>query len=193
LSKPLSKIDEVLARMEFGNIAFNVPPSMGLEKAERIELLLSLKQTEEELKGRLRDDGVIVNDIQAARVKISDKMQAGLSGDGFLITPITPDTLPVSKQETTQWQWDVRALRGGTLHLHVVLNAIVDLDDGTGAHPYPIRTFEHTYDVEVPWSEGAVATFLKSNWQWLWITLVAPAGAWVWNRKRKKRAKAGFV
>jgi hypothetical protein len=172
--------------MEFGNIAFNVPPSMSLNKAETIKLLLSPKQAVEELEQILREEGAAGN-IKDARIKIHDRMQAVLSGDGFQITPVTADTLPISRQEPTQWEWDVRAQRAGALKLNVVLNAIVDLDDGSGPRPYPIRTFSQTYIVEVPWQEGTVATFFKSNWQWLITTLIIPIGAWVWNRKRKKR------
>jgi hypothetical protein len=32
--------------------------------------------------------------------------------------------------------------KAGTLYLHVTLNAIVDLDNGSGPQPYPIRTFD---------------------------------------------------
>jgi hypothetical protein len=175
--------------MELGNIAFNVPPSMNLQKAETVVLLLSPKQTAEELEQRLRDEGA-VGDIKEARVKIHDRMQAVLSGDGFQITPVTADTLPVSRQEPTQWRWDVRAQRAGTLKLNVVLNAIVDVDDGSGPRPYPIRTFSQTYVVEVPWRGGTAAAFLRENWQWLWVALLAPAAAWLWARTRTKRRAA---
>jgi hypothetical protein len=189
---PTSKIDQILTSMDFGNIAFNVPTSMSLQKAETITLLLNLKQTTEELAQQLKNEGATGDIQKPPSIKVHDKMQAVISGDGFQIMPWTPDILPVSKQETTQWRWDVRAQRAGTLKLHVVLNAIVDLDDGSGPRPYPIKTFDRTYVVEVPWQDGALANFFKNNYQWLWTTLIIPVGAWLWNRKRKKGA-AGFI
>lgn len=185
---PQTRIDEILAGMELGNIAFNVPPSMSLNKAETVVLLLSPKQAVGELEQRLRDEGA-AGDIKNARIKIHDRMQAVLSGDGFQITPVTADTLPVSRQGPTQWTWDVRALRPGTLKLNLVLNAIVDVDDGSGPSPYPIRTFSHTYLVQVSWQDGATA-FLGENWYWLGFILLSPAAAWLWARNRTKRRRA---
>jgi hypothetical protein len=181
-------IDKILSGMELGNIAFNVPPSMSLEKAETVVLLLSPKQSVAELEQKLHEEDA-VGEIKNAKIKIHDRMQAVLSGDGFQITPVTADTLPVSQQEPTEWKWDVRAQRTGTLKLNVVLNAIVDVDDGSGPHPYPIRTFSQTYVVQVSWRDGATA-FVRESWQWLWVILVAPVAAWLWFRNRTKRRHA---
>lgn len=185
---PGSNIDAILSRMEVGEIAFNVPPSMRLHEAQTIVLLLSPVKTAGELEQELRKE-VVTGNVQQATIKISDTMQAVLSGDGFQINPITPDTLPVSKQETTQWRWDVRPQRGGALRLHVVLNAIVEIG-GAGPRPYPLRTFSQTYVVDVPWREGAVATFFKDNWPWLWATVLLPGVALLWNRNRSRRRAA---
>ena len=165
---------------------------MRLEEVEKIELLLSLKQTIDNLRDSLRKQGVN-GDVKSASITISDNGQAILTGDGFEITPITADILPISSQETTTWQWDVRPLRSGTLHLHVVVNAMVDLNDRLGFRPHMINSYDQTYQVAVPWGKGAVATFCKNNLQWLWIVVVAPGGLWCWSFLRKKRNKAGFV
>lgn len=186
-----SKIDSLLARLEFGNIVFNIPPSMVLNKVESISLLLSKKHTMQELQKRILEEAV-TGDIQSAKIKVHDEMQAIITGDGFQMTAVTPDTLPISQQEVTEWKWDVRPLRSGRLRLHVVLNALADLDDGTGPHPYPIRTFDKEYMVEVPWRDKPLFYFISNNWQWLWTALIIPLVAWVWNRRRKK-TKAGFV
>lgn len=188
---PQSKIDSLLARLEFGNIVFNMPPAMVLNKVESISLLLSKKHTVQELQEKIREEAV-AGDIEDSRIKVHDKMQAIITGDGFQITAVTADTLPISQQEVTEWKWDVRPLRSGKLRLHVVLNAVVDLDDGTGPHPFPIRTFNKEYVVDVPWRDRSFFSFISNNWQWLWTTLIIPVAAWVWSRKRKKN-KAGFV
>lgn len=189
---PVVRIDEILGRMQVGEIAFNVPPSMRLHEAETIVLLLrpqeTAQQAAQELEKELRAAGA-AGDIKQATIKIAETMQATLAGDGFQIDPITPDTLPISAQQTTQWKWDVRPLRGGELHLHVVLNALVDLD-GKGARPYPLRTFSQTYVVEVPWRDGPVATFLKNNWPWLWAMVLIPGAVLLWGRRRAPRRAA---
>lgn len=188
---PQTKIDELLSGMELGQIAFNVPPSMSLEKAETVVLLLSPTQTVKQLEDTLRDEGA-VGDLKNAKIKIHDRMQAELSGDGFLITRVTADTLPVSQQQTTEWRWDVRAVRAGTLKLNLVLNAIVDVDDGSGPRPYPIRTFSHTYLVKVSWRDGATS-FFRESWPWLLFILAAPAPAWLWFRNKRRRRAARRV
>jgi Carboxypeptidase regulatory-like domain/TIR domain len=185
---PQTRIDEILAGMKFGNIVFNVPPSMSLKKAETVMLLLSTEQAVEELEQRLREEDA-VGDVKSARIQIHDRMQAVLSGDGFQITPVTADTLPISRQQPTEWKWDVRALRTGTLKLNLVLNAIVDVDDGSGPRPYPIRTFSHTYLVRVSWRDGATA-LVGEHWPWLFVILAAPAAAWLWFRNKKRRRAA---
>jgi hypothetical protein len=184
---PLS-IGEIQERMPLGEIAFNVPPSMELEKARTVVLLLSPKQTAKELEEQLHERGTAAGEIKHYRIKISDKMQAVLSGDGFLITPITSDTLPISSQEPTQWSWDVRPQRAGALNLHVILNAIVDLDDGQGPRPYPIRVFDQPYVVKVPRQEGAMATFFSNALPWLLAAVLVPGVvvAWLWYRGRKR-------
>jgi hypothetical protein len=172
--------------MDVGSIAFNVPP-LKLHEAVTVILLLSPKQSMEELQKQLREEGG-VGDIKSARIKIHDKMQAVLlGGDDFDITNVTPDIVDISKQEPTQWRWGVRPLRAGTLQLHITLNAIVDLDDGSGPRLHTIRTYSYTYVVQVPWGEGRVATFFKNNWPWLWATLLAAVGFLIWNRNRTKR------
>lgn len=188
---PTSAIDQRLQAMDLGNIAFNVPPNMTLDKSEFIVLKLSLSQSPDNLKQILEGEHV-AGDIKTDRIKVDDNMQAILTGDGFQITPVTAESLPISKQSTTEWKWDVRPLRSGVLRLHVVLNALVDVD-GTGKRPYPIKSFDHEYRVDVPWQNKPVFAFVGNNWQWLWTTLIIPVGAWVWNRRRKKKGKAGFI
>jgi hypothetical protein len=167
---------------------------MNLQNAEEVTLLLSLKQTSDQLAQQLKSEGM-GGDIKTAQIKVHDRMQAVITGDGFQITQLTPDTLPVSKEQPTEWKWEVRAQRTGTLNLHVTLNAIVDVNDGSGPRPYPIRTFSQSYVVKVAWSD-AISSFIKNNWIWLWTVIVAPAGAWLWKRKRdrdKARGPAGFT
>lgn len=186
---PPSRIDQALQSMQVGEIAFNTPDSMSVKKAETVVLLLSPRQTAEELTELLKKEEV-VGGIENERVRIHDRMQAALTGDGFHITPVTPEIQHVSTQEPTRWEWNVRAEREGTLKLNYVLNAIVDLGDGAGPNPRPVRTFNKTYVVKVGWRDGAAAAFFKRNWFWLWLPLSAPVAVWAWGRKRRRRRGA---
>jgi len=176
--------------MNLGNIAFVAPDTMTLDKSETVYLKLGIAQTIKELKKEIEEQG-LKGEINAVKgVKIDSQMQAILTGgDDFKVTPITPDTLPVSNQVTTEWKWDVKAMRGGSLKLYLVLNAIVEYEDGAGKRPVTIKTFDKYYVVAVPWHENAFFKFFGNNWQWLWTTLIVPVGLWIWNRKRKKTRK----
>lgn len=186
-------IDEIKARMGVGDVAFNVPETVKLDAAETVELVLSPKQTGEELKEEVRSRGR-AGRIESHRIKISKRMQAVLTGDGFKVTHITtPDTLPVSEDEPTRWLWDVRPERVGKVTLHLVVNAIVDFEDGAGQQPYTIKTFDKSYEVEVPRNEAAAGDPRPANsggvWPWLLPALLVPAGgaaAWLWLRGRKR-------
>jgi hypothetical protein len=187
-----NELDKKLAHMKQGNIAFNVPPVMSLDQTYLIALNLSLAKTSDELKDELRDKGV-TGDLKTDRISVDSNMQAILTGDGFAINPVTADKLPISANNVTEWKWDVRPIKSGTLRLHVVINALVDLNDGTGRQPYPVKSFDKEYDVAVPWKNRFVFAFIGNNWQWLWATIVIPVGGLWWNRHRKKKGKAGFV
>ena len=120
--------------------------------------------------------------IRVERIKISDEMEATLTGDGFQITEVLNPRRAISNTGTTEWKWDVRALKTGKLRLHVTLNALVTV--GGNPQLYPIRTFDKEYVVVVGFKESVVA-FAGEHWQWLWTTVFLPVGAWLWKRKRK--------
>lgn len=181
-STPTSaEIDRILKSLDVGNIAFNTPESMSLNEAKKVELLLSTSLSEEALKQEVEKHKVEGN-IQSGQIKISDEMEAILTGDGFQITNVLSPRRPISKTNETEWKWDVRALKEGKLRLHLTLNAFVTI--GGNPQPYPIRTFDKEYIVVVT-PVDKVVSFAKNNWQWLWTTIVLPVGAWLWKRKRR--------
>jgi hypothetical protein len=187
---PPTEIDRILKSLDWGNIAFNVPDSMSLNEAKKVELLLGPSQSADELKTMVKGKGV-EGGIEIERIQISDQMEANLTGDGFSITDVLPARRAVSKTAVTEWKWDVRAIKSGKLRLHLTLNALVKVEGREQL--YPIRTFDKEYVVDVPWQEKPFFSFIGRNWQWLWTTILIPIGAWLWNRKRKKVKKAGFV
>lgn len=175
-----AEIDRILQSLDVGNIAFNTPESMSLKDPKKVELLLSTSLSEEELKKAVAKQNV-QGEIQAESIQISDQMEANLSGDGFQITDVLPARRPISRTGTTEWKWDVRALKEGKLRLHLTLNALVTI--GGSSELYPIKTFDKEYVVTVGVTD-AVVGFAKDHWQWLWTTIFLPVGAWMWKRRR---------
>jgi len=80
-----AEIDRILKSLDLGNIAFNTPESMNLSDAKKVELLLSTTLSNEALKNAVAHQNV-EGKIQVEEIKISDEMEANLTGDGFQIT-----------------------------------------------------------------------------------------------------------
>ena len=110
-------------------------------------------------------------------------MQARLTGQGFEITAVKPETQLVSGEQETEWQWDVTPKRANTLRLHLTLSAILVVD-GEPA-PRTIRTFDKIIEVQVTWGQR-ISGFVSNNWQWLWAVVLVPVAGWLWRKWKKK-------
>ena len=179
-----SRLDDALGKMANANSAFKHPDSMKLGETRPVTFLLSPEQTAKEVEEELRKEAG-PGRVETNRVKISDKMQARLTGDGFQIEPKSDETQLVSRLEETKWVWEVRPERAGTQYLYLSLSALVDLGDGAGERPVRIRPYPKSYAVVVPEP--------RRVWPWLLPALLAPAGgvaAWLWLRGGKRRRAA---
>lgn len=176
-------IDTQLGLLKKGNAVFNPPESMSVGETRTIQLLLGLNSVPE-LEGKLQEPGRIE---RATDIRISNQMEAKLTGDDFSITEITPQRLPISMKEVNEWKWNIKAEKSGTLRLELALNVILFVEGNQ--LPRPIQTFKRDIFVpvvEVPWSlTGSIVGFIKSYWQWLWTVLVVPLAGWIWKRLRK--------
>jgi hypothetical protein len=168
----LGAIDGILEKLELGNIAFNAPRSMNLHNTAMIQLLLGLATPTDELKRMIEAEGV----KEGARIRVSDRMEARLSGPNFAITAITPEIQAVSRSYITEWKWEVKPIIKGSQYLHLTLSALLSID-GVST-PRAIRTFDKVIDIEVTWQERVVL-FVEDNWQWLWAVILVPIGAWL--------------
>jgi hypothetical protein len=154
-----------------------------LEQTFPIQLLIDPAKTSGELEMMIRASGT----TESHQVKISENMQARLTGKGFEITAITPEEQLISARETTEWNWEVKAMKPGAQRLYLTLSAIVKFQGETKTRV--IRTFEREMLVKVSIRKRVVA-FVGKNWQWLWTALVVPVLGWLWKRRAaKKRAK----
>lgn len=178
---PLETVDRILESLRIGTIAFNAPAVMNINDTVPIQLLLSLSDTPEELKAGLSAEG----SAEAARIRVSDRMEARLTGPDFAITAVTPEVQAVSAKTTTEWKWDVKPESEGSHVLHLTLSVLLRVGDS--ATPRAIRTFDKMIVVEVTWKQKAFA-FLSGNWQWLWAAILVPFAGWLWKRRRTARS-----
>jgi len=173
---PFESVDRALEQMQFGNVAFNVPTNMNLYDTASVQLLLSLETPSEELEKMIEAEGL----IEGARIQVSNRMEARLSGADFSITAVTPEVQAVSRNVTTEWKWDVKPVSEGKRYLHLTLSALINVDGAST--PRAIRTFDKTIEVEVTWQQKA-SLFIENNWQWLWAVILAPVAGWLWKRR----------
>lgn len=174
----IDAVDRALAEMGFGSIAFNTPITLNINDTASIQLLLSLAASTEELKKRISDEGNKVG----TRIKVSDRMEARLSGSNFTITAVTPEVQAISQYSTTEWKWDISPAKEGKHYLHLTISALIDVDGSST--PRAIRTFDKTIEVQVTWKQK-ICLFIDKNWQWLWAVILAPFTGWLWKRSRK--------
>lgn len=173
----LGAIDRILEKLEFGNIAFNAPKTMNLRDTAIIQLLLGLETPIDDLKQMIEAEG----EKEGARIQVSNRMEARLSGPNFAITAITPETQAVSQSDITEWKWEVKPISAGRHYLHLTLSALLSVD-GEPA-PRVIRTFDKVIEVEVAWHQR-VGSFFEKNWQWLWAAVLVPIVGLLLKRKK---------
>jgi len=183
-------VDRILEIMNWGNIVFNTPRTMRLNEDQLIELIMAQKLSTAELQHQLSSQ----QDIDSARVKISNRMQATLSGpeEYFAITKVTPEIQAVSAVGTTVWKWNVSARKAGRHYLHLVLSAIVEVDGNPT--PIVVITYDRYLEIKVTVFQRMLA-FAAGNWQWFWAAILVPLAAWLWKvyRSRKKNLQANHL
>ena len=118
-------------------------------------------------------------------VRVTDRMEAYLSGFMFHITPITPDIQAVSKKEQTEWKWEIHPKKEGEHKLHLTVTALLEVNGKNT--PRTIITFDRTIIVNVTTTQK-ISSFVKDNWEWFWAATLVPVGGWLWkNRKQGRR------
>ncbi len=177
--RPISpnSVDRLLDKMEFGAIAFNAPSNININDSPQIQLLLSLAETVEKLKQSIVEEGEKVG----ATIRVSDRMEARLTGYMFQITAITPEIQAVSKSLETEWKWEIHPKKEGKHSLHLTLTALLEIDGHST--PRAIRTFDKKIEVTVTKTQKFI-NFFKNNWQWLWAAIFVPIVGWLWKRKK---------
>lgn len=175
-------VDDIIRDLQWGNIVFNAPTAIQFEGSEVVELLLSSTKPIRQLQSELDRRG----ETESAKIKISNRMKANLSGQGFNVQALFPEEQAIRSEATTRWKWEVTPVEEGSRNLYLSLSAIVTVA-GRDA-PFVVRTYSK--DIEVAISTGQRASkFFSSNWQWLWAAILVPVVTFLWQRYRKKVSK----
>lgn len=175
----LAAIDKIIEKLEFGNIAFNTPTNLQLGEMATIELLLSPQTLIEQLQNMVNEAGR----TEGYTIKISNEMEACLSGSGFKIEAYLPEAQTVSTAKTTKWLWEIEPTKPGNQQLHLTLSARL-YHHGLPTS-YVVRTFDRTIEVEVNFISRA-SNFISHNWKWLWTAAIVPIVGWGWKRYKRK-------
>ena len=180
---PLAEVDEWVRHMQTAQVVFNVPQRINVADTAVVRLLLSVSQDMKTLRRQLREQGRVVE----AEVKVTERMEARLTGPKFRILAITPEVQAISTVEPTRWAWEVVPTEPGRHRLHLTLTALLKVDGQQVARA--VRTFDREVEVEVTPAQR-VTQFVQQNWKWLWATLLVPGIGWLWRRRRKRKAVA---
>ncbi len=143
-------VDSILRKMELGNVVFNSPEKININDSAQINLLLSLTEKIEELKKELAGAGERIGET----IRVTNRMEAKLSGYNFDITPISPELQAVSKEQNTEWRWEIHPKKEGLQTLHLTLTAHMDVDGHDTARM--IKTLDR--DIVVSVSNGKKIT-----------------------------------
>jgi hypothetical protein len=177
----MSEVDRKLAALPLGNIAFNTPKTIPLGDAATIELLVSMREAEEQLRQQVHGDGPVET---ANGIQFSDQMEAKVTGLGFHIEPITPERQAVSHRQETKWRWQIEPTKSDTLELNLTLSALIKIDGE--ATTRAIRTFEKTIVVKVPFGQR-LTTAVSNNFELITTVVLIPVAGGTWRFVRKRR------
>jgi hypothetical protein len=166
-----NEVDRLLEGLQLANIAFNTPDTLGYGRTSVIKLELSANKTPEELAGTIHEPGP----TETATVKISNEMDARLTGEQFEIKAVRKERQAVSANGT-EWSWDIKPKEMGPQKLHLTLDAVLTIDNHEST--YTLKTFDKTIGVNVVWPE-TFFTFFGKYWQWIVTTIVIPFVVWI--------------
>jgi len=163
--------------IDLASIAFDVPTSMTLERRTLIQLVLSAATKQHE--ANLAETAL--SPVQHARQYV----EARLSGNGFLIEPVTGDTQAIAGPDPTRWLWLVTPTQAGEHRLRVTVAALSDPASAPMRRTLP--AFEHTIHVRTSWTDELRARVpVDTTWLLAALCAVPLALGWLYLRWRRK-------
>lgn len=178
--------DKMVEEMK-ANIAFNAPDEMYLQETRAIQLILDPVRSMEEVKAMVEEEG----EVLGAEIDITPRMSASLKGDGFKITPITPEIQAVLTNKPTEWRWDItpQVKKSSTLSLYLTVNMLMNVQGAETSRA--VQSFRHEIRVNVTpqdWLDRVVDA-LSGEWKWLLGTIFIPLFVWWFKQRQDKKKK----
>jgi hypothetical protein len=174
------EISLILSGLPLARVAFNAPTELHKGESAEIQLLLSLTKVLPVLKDALTK----VGERHGAMVRVTDVMEARLTGPAFKIEAVTPERQLISQTDDTEWGWEIEPTRTGTQNLHLTLSALINVKGER--LPRAVGVLEKPITVRVAWQER-ITGFVGGNWQWLWTTILVPLAALAWAAWKRRR------
>jgi hypothetical protein len=174
------------------SVAYRAPKSMQKGEDANVKAVLSLQDTFEALKEKLKQETVAEVQVHGEKIDVASRMIATLSGYGFSVDPAGPQEQPVLADRPTTWNWQIKADREGLRTLVLKIDAVIGVDGESLRREIDVKQWEIT--VAVGWWEqsrktvseiGKFLADLKELWLGLafFITLVTG-----WFKRPKKVA-----
>lgn len=161
---------EELDKLSLGQILFNPPNEMKVGQSDRIEVRIS-QNLKIDIHNNLKGKGlpeIFIN-------KVSPFMKVRLSGNDFDIITLHEEGQIVSKDDYTEWAWDVMPLKAGIKALHLLISVRIQMSLREEKKDFPI------IDKDVKVNVNPIYTtkrFIKNNWKWIATALILPILGW---------------
>jgi len=157
-----ASIDQVLEGLEFANIALSAPQTAKLHQTTVIELYLGLSIPLEELRRQFEGAG----EKEFSRIRVSQRIEARLSGSNFAVLAMTPEEQAIDRTGIIGWKWEVKPMSTGRHSLHLTLSTPVPVGD---VRTRTIRTFDKRMGLDVAQGKQLWSLHDKKS-QWLYAS-----------------------
>jgi len=188
-SKPFAALDQALARLVSGNVAFNNLQQMIVDRPHVVEVKLSTTLSPSELKAQLTEEGR----KETSELSVGDRMAATLNGSAaFTVAPSGPQIQWISGSKETTWKWTVTPKLKGAHYLVLSFDAIITIGGKDGTRN--VRTLTQRIDVDVGWPTTVDEWFAFirkwfENFSWLWASILVPVGVFIVAKWRRRAAR----
>ncbi len=178
---------------EAGTMAYSIPEEMQVGKSYHVKLRITRDGNKVQLVEGDRSitiyDERVKSKVIIESIRVESIMSATLLSDSdkFTITPLSTELQNIEERGYTEWQWNIKPLKGGQNYLKLIVKVRIK-EDGEEFYK-DITVFDKNIDVKS--NPGfTVWQFIKSYWQWFMTTIIIPFVIWWWkSRKEKKKTQ----
>lgn len=175
---------------EAGTMAYSIPEEMQVGKSYNVKLRITRDGNKVELVEGDRSitiyDETVKSKVVIESIRVESIMSATLISDSdkFTITPLSTELQNIEKRGYTEWQWNIKPLKGGQNYLKLIVKVRIKEDDQEFYKD--ITVFDKSIDVKS--NPGfTVWQFIKSYWQWFMTTIIIPFVIWWWKSRKEKK------